>query len=269
MALRSNDYLYSQMRKRPCPYWKVMNGKELIDKCDDKVDDVELQISELKEALDSVEGVYKVVLSTRPFSEKNEGGDVKNTTFTHHVKCNGYSINDNVMENNVPDYSHLENMYEKLLGMQNMIAEKNIELAKKEAEIKNEAVINELKKQIVDLRSALEEEDEEEDETDNITEMIKPYIPMIAGMFGMKGNAPMGMAGTENETEIKVENTEKTPEQVMQNKKCAKACIELLQIDKTAGDNLMMLAEFAKISPDSYFSFIPMLKGQLEFLKGK
>lgn len=269
MALRSNDYLYSQMRKRPCPYWKVMNGKELIDKCDDKVDDVELQISELKEALDSVDGVYKVVLSTRPFSEKNEGGDVKNTTFTHHVKCSGYAVNDNVMENHVPDFSYMENMYEKLLGMQNMMAEKTIELAKREAEIKNEQQINELKRQIADLKSALEEEEEEE-ETDNITEMIKPYIPMLAGMFGMKGaTTPMGMAGTENETEIKVENTEKTPQQVMQNKKCAKACIELLSIDKNAGDNLMMLAEFAKISPDSYFSFIPMLKGQLEFLKGK
>ena len=49
----------------------------------------------------------------------------------------------------------------------------------------------------------------------------------------------------------------------------SKACIELLQIDKNAGDNLMMLSEFARISPDSYFSFIPMLKGQLEFLKQK
>ena len=269
MALRSNNYLFSQMRKKPCPYWKVYNGKELIDKCDEKCDDVELQIAELKEALDSIEGTYKVILSIRPFSEKNEGGDIKNTTFTHHVKCSGYSINEDVMENNSPDFSHLENMYEKLLGMQSIIAEKNAELAKKEIELKNEQQIAELKRQIEDLKSALEEDDDEEDQ-DEFTDMIKPYIPMIAGMFGMKANAPMGMAGTENEeSEIKVENTEKTPEQVMQNKKCANACIQLLKIDKNAGDNLMMLAEFATLSPESYFSFIPMLKGQLEFLKQK
>jgi hypothetical protein len=124
-------------------------------------------------------------------------------------------------------------------------------------------------KEIAELEDRILELEDQVNETgkkSGINGIIDQYAPTLLPLIISKlGGVPgsMAMAGTK----VAVEDLEEVKPENLQKVKCAKAASKLLAVDPKAGDNLMMLAEFATLSPESYKSFIPILEGQLSMLK--
>jgi hypothetical protein len=124
-------------------------------------------------------------------------------------------------------------------------------------------------KEIADLEdriAELEDQINEGSKKSGINGIIDQYAPTLLPLIISKlGGAPgsMAMAGTK----VAVEDVAEHKPEDIQKAKCARAASKLLAVDPKAGDNLMMLAEYATLSPEAYKSFIPILQGQLDMLK--
>ena len=247
----TREVVFNEMRKHIKPYWQICSLEDVpAIECDERIKDVEKQILELDKELTRLAATnekirLKIKNKARKDIAKGGSGARETKPFTVILKQN--EINADPMA--------------VTLTHEEIIAHK-VAQALYEQQKEHDKEIAELEDRILEL----EDQVNETGKKSGINGIIDQYAPTLLPLIISKlGGAPgsMAMAGTK----VAVEDVEEVKPENIQKVKCAKAASKLLAVDPKAGDNLMMLAEFATLSPEAYKSFIPILEGQLSMLK--
>ena len=278
MAYVNFDFIKSAMHKHNAPYWRLKDGKQVMDESDDSNDNVDAQIIELENSIKNIDGNYiNVIISKKTRAAKAEGA-AAGQNFEYTLKLDEFNKK---YKKNTDEDSANEIEINGTDSLMDSLQKEHLELVKQNTELKYQNVIQELKNEIKNLRDEMNNtEDDDNDEDDEnglngLVTMAKPYLPVImAKLFGNEMAAPRAMAGTpevieEKQPEVKVESTPSAnPALEHQKKLCANACSKLLKLDAQAGEKLTMLAEMAELSPDMYNAAAGILQNQLSILKG-
>lgn len=245
------DVVFNEMRKHAKPYWIICSMEDVpAIECDERIKDVEKQITELNNELTRLEVTNeKVRLKIKNKAKKDiaKGGAGARETkpFTVILKTN--------LQNADPMAITLTH--------EEIIAHK-VAQALYEQQKEHDKEIADLEDRIAELEDQINEGSKKS----GINGIIDQYAPTLLPLIISKlGGAPgsVAMAGTK----VAVEDVAEHKPEDIQKAKCARAASKLLAVDSKAGDNLMMLAEYATLSPEAYKSFIPILQGQLDMLK--
>lgn len=266
--------LFDEMRLHNMPYWKIMNGKSksAMFKCDTDINDIDSQISTLNKRLKGIkhQSCVDVIISDKTNKQQSEEGGNSFNRLTVELE------NDDELIGNAQssfDPSIFTSMNDASMKNLEKLQEERHKLEIAKLEFAKDKEIAALKEEFAKLREELTQQDDDDDDDGmGALKPLMPFIPAIMSKLGIVMPSTNNMAGTnENITESPKITTEDQidPELQKQEIKAAAAISKLLKIDNKAGDALLMLSEFATLSPESYFSFIPVLKGQLEFLKSK
>ena len=279
----TKEFLFEEMREHNYPFWKIMSGKgqSVMAKCNPDVTDVDAQIAMLNSRLSKIklQPYADVIITNRLNKEFQEEGNKKELQRLTVLLDNDDESDDgssgSAIGFNPAIYHSMNDANSKALEK---LQEERHKLEISKLEFAKDKEIAALKDEFAKLREELLKEDDDDDDSMGALEQVKPYIPQIMAMLGIKlpmqtTPRPTTMAGTYKtdtnvETKVTVED-EIDPELQKQEIKAAKASSQLLRIDPNAGDALLMLAEFATLSPDSYFGFLPLLQSQLEMIKNK
>jgi hypothetical protein len=269
MAYVNFSFIKSAMQKHNAPYWRLKDGKEVLDESDDNNDNVDAQILELENSIKNIDGNYiTVVISKKTRAAKAEGA-AAGQNFQYTMRLDEF-------KNKPLDVQETEIEINGTDSRMDSLRSEHLELVKQNTELKYQNVIQELKNEIKNLRedmNSANDDDDDENGLNGLMAIAKPYLPvLIAKFFGNEITAPRAMAGTEVETiepEVKVESTPSAnPLLEHQKKLCANACSKLLKLDANAGEKLNMLAEMAELSPEMYNAASGILENQLSILKG-
>jgi hypothetical protein len=271
--------VFDEMREHDYPYWKIMSGKgtSAMFRCNPDIKDVDTQIAMLNSRLAGIkmQPVVDVIISSKTNKEQSEEGGKSFNRLTVILDADE-SDDGNITINGGFDPSLYASMNDaSMKNLKELQEEKHkFEIAK--LEFQKDKEIAALKEEFAKLREELMNDDDDDDDSGlGALEPLKPYIPQIIALLGLKMPTPQTMAGTyKTDTsdatapKVTVED-EIDPKLQQQEIKAAAAISKLLKIDKNAGDALIMLSEFATLSPESYFGFLPLLQSQLDMLKSK
>jgi hypothetical protein len=278
MAYVNFEFVKSAMHKHNAPYWRLKDGKQVMDESDDNNDNVDAQIIELENSIKNIDGNYiNVIISKKTRAAKAEGA-AAGQNFEYTLKLDEFNKK---YKKNIDEDSANEIEINGTDSLMDSLQREHLELVKQNTELKYQNVIQELKNEVKNLREEMNNRnDDDEDEEDvnglnGLITMAKPYIPLMLNKFFGDVQAPRAMAGVEDvkhevvEQEVKVETTPSAnPALEHQKKLCANACSKLLKLDANAGEKLTMLAEMAELSPEMYKSAAGILQNQLSLLKG-
>jgi hypothetical protein len=222
-----------------------------------------------------MQSVVDVIISSKTNKEQSEEGGKAFNRLTVLLDADD-SDDGNITINGGFDASAYNAMHDTSLKNLEKLQEERHKLEIAKLEFAKDKEIASLKEEFAKLREELMNQDEEDDDDTGMgaLEPLKPYIPQIIALLGLKMPTPTTMAGTyktdTSETGPKVTVADEIDPHLQQQEiKSAAAISKLLKVDKNAGDALLMLAEFATLSPDSYFGFLPLLQSQLDMLKSK
>jgi hypothetical protein len=269
--------VFDEMREHDYPFWKIMSGKgtSAMFRCNPDIKDVDTQIAMLNSRLAGIkmQPVVDVIISSKTNKEQSEEGGKAFNRLT--VILDDDSDDGNITINGGFDASAYNAMHDTSLKNLEKLQEERHKLEISKLEFAKDKEIASLKEEFAKLREELMNQDDDEDDSPlGALEPLKPYIPQIISLLGLKMPTPQTMAGTyktdTSDTGPKVTVADEIDPHLQQQEiKSAAAISKLLKVDKNAGDALLMLAEFATLSPDSYFGFLPLLQSQLDMLKSK
>ena len=241
----TREVVFNEMRKHTKPYWQICSMEDVpAIECDERIKDVEKQILELDKELTRLAATndkirLKIKNKIKKEIAKGGGGARETKPFTVILKQNELNADPMAIT----------------LTHEEVIAHK-VAQALYEQQKEHDKEIAELEDRIAEL----EELASETSKKSGINGIIDQYAPTLLPLIISKlGGAPGSMAMAGTSTKVSVEDVAEQKPEDIQKAKCARACSKLLAVDPTAGDNLMMLAEFATLSPESYKSFIPIL----------
>jgi hypothetical protein len=271
--------VFDEMREHDYPFWKIMSGKgtSAMFRCNPDIKDVDTQIAMLNSRLAGIkmQSVVDVIISSKTNKEQSEEGGKSFNRLTVLLDADD-SDDGNITINGGFDASAYNAMHDTSLKNLEKLQEERHKLEIAKLEFAKDKEITALKEEFAKLREELMNQDDDDDDDSGMgaLEPLKPYIPQIIALLGLKMPTPTTMAGTyktdttDTGPKVTVED-EIDPQLQKQEIKAAAAISKLLKIDKNAGDALIMLSEFATLSPESYFGFLPLLQSQLDMLKSK
>jgi len=237
MALTTIGYVADCMRTKDYPFWRVKCDGQLVNMYEDKAKDVELSISQLMKCVDSqIGGLLEITISNKTGVEKNaDGGNPVLHTLKFFVEANKKPIGA-IADNG--SSTELNKLYEQLAHQKYV----------------NE--IEQLKKEIAELKEELEEEIDEEPQTaiGAILDEVRPYIkPLISKFLGqtLPLQQPNPIADNVSSTND-ASTTKATPEQIEQIKKCSAGAMRILKLDEYFGERVLQLAILAEKDKASY-----------------
>lgn len=249
----TREVVFNEMRKHTKPYWIISSMEDVpaID-CDERIRDVEKQILELDKELTrlaSTNEKVRVKIKNKSKKEITKGGAGARETKPFTVILKQTEINADPMA--------------ITLTHEEIIAHK-VAQALYEQQKEHDNEIMDLEDRIAELEKQINENGKKT----GINGMIEQYVPTLLPLIISKlGGAPGSVAMAGTKVSVEDVSTEPAKPEDIQKAKCARAASKLLAVDPKAGDNLMMLAEYATLSPEAYRSFIPILEGQLSMLK--
>jgi hypothetical protein len=260
--------VFKDMKEKGWPFWDIKLAAGQIISSDQNNRDINSQINKLKENLEEVgrsQQIVEVSYSCKNRKEKAKGNSKADGNTLpvdlwaeegarisgfHAQPIQQYNVQPNMTDNDLTKKIDIEVKIAQF-ELRQLHA---LELAEKDKQIA------ELEEVIADLEEQLEGKQSKTGLNGIIDQYAPTLLPLLISKLGGVP-ASSAMAGVAVE-DLKEEKSE-------QRIKAAKAVSKLLAVDEMAGDNLIMLAEFATLSPESYKSFIPILQGQLAMLKNK
>lgn len=267
----TRKFIYDEMKQYNWPFWDIKLSAGQVITSDQENRDTNSQIKKLEERLNEIAKTQQIVEIT--YSRKNRKEKSKGNS-----KADGNTLPVDLWAEettriagiapaalNIPPVINDTDLAKKI-DIEVKIAQFELKQLHALELAEKDRIINELEDTIADLEDQLNSKNSKT----GLNGIIDQYAPTLLPLLISKlGGAPASMAMAGTETKVTVEDVaEQKPEDV-QKLKAARAVSKLLAVDPAAGDNLMMLAEFATLSPDSYKSFIPILAGQLAMLKNK
>lgn len=235
MAYVKKAYVLKLMAEKELKYFTLYDsdGRSVIASQESDDCTIKEATNQLEETLESIDGTFVgIKLSGKSKKAKAAGGDVRSAVTNYEFKIR-------LDETSKGHNTSMEGSYS---GMAKMMAEI--------ADLKQQMVAKEKDFQIQLLEKKFEDFKNEQKNSNPYMDLA---ITQLAGILSKQnGGAPVpkhskGIAGIEDDTK----------EQFI---KATSAVKRLAKVDKTFGDNLIMLADFAENKNDMYLTYIPTLK---------
>jgi hypothetical protein len=165
MATVNLNFVISEMEENNFLFWKIISKNETLAIQDDESLNLDSSIATLKKKLQAINAnIITIEVSSRSFSSKRKGGDLKTTGTKYQV----------TLDNNTP--APIEGR--AVVNIQGL--EEINKLKKEIEELKIEAVVNKYEQQINGLQAQFEEFKNKKDENvDGVNTLITQYITSL------------------------------------------------------------------------------------------